>query len=177
MHVVDVCASGSYGGIAFNWAIECKAWKTNIPKEKFMALCSIVQDIGADIEFLLSEVGFQSGALLAARSSSITLSSLEDLPLSAGKFSIDALVGRSNWEFQKAKSRLSESKRKSEAHESNPVRHMLFGELSVLDLLLADALHGKYPILYPTKGLQFSTMSELIEYSDRLIAQANEWKP
>lgn len=177
VHVVDVYASGSYGGIAFNWAVECKAWKTNIPKEKVMALSSIVQDIGADRGFLLSEVGFQSGALLAARSSNITLSSLEDLSLSAEKFSIDALVGRRNWEVQRAKSRLSEIKRKSEANEYNPVRLMLFGELSVLELLLADSLQGNYPILYPTKGLQFSTMSELIAYADQLIAQANEWNP
>lgn len=175
VHVIDVYASGSYGGIAFNWVVECKAWKTNIPKEKVMALSGIVQDIGADRGFLLSETGFQSGALLAARSSNITLSSLEDLSLSAEKFSIDALVGRKNWEAQKAKSRLLELKRISEAHEYNPVRLMHFGQVSVLELLLDDALQGHYPILYPTKGLEFSTLGELIAYADQVISQANEW--
>ena len=175
VHVVDVYASGSYGGIAFNWVVECKAWKSNIPKEKVMALSSIVQDVGADRGFLLSEIGFQSGALLAARSSNITLTSLADLSFSAEKFSIDALIGRRNWEVQKAKSRLLEIKRKSEAHEYNPVRVMLFGELSILELLLADALQSNYPILYPTKGLQFSTLEQLTAYADEIISRANEW--
>jgi hypothetical protein len=175
VHVIDVYVAGSYGGIAFNWVVECKAWKSNIPKEKVMVLSSIVQDVGADRGFLLSEVGFQSGALLAARSSNITLTSLADLSLSAEKFSIDALIGRRNWEVQKAKSRLLEIKRKSEAHEYNPVRVMLFGELSVLELLLADALQSNYPILYPTKGLQFSTLEQLAAYADEIISRANEW--
>jgi hypothetical protein len=175
-HVIDVYVSGSYGGIAFNWVIECKAWKTNIPKEKVMVLSGIVQDVGADRGFLLSEMGFQSGALLAARSSNITLSSLADLSMSAEKFSIDVLVGRKNWEARKAKSRLSELKRISDAHEYNPVRLMHFAEVSVLELLLDDALQGCYPILYPTKELQFSTLGELIAYADQVISQANEWK-
>jgi hypothetical protein len=175
VHVIDVYVSGSYSGIAFNWVIECKAWKTNIPKEKVMALSAIVQDIGADRGFLLSETGFQSGALLAARSSNITLSSLEDLSLSAEKFSIDALVGRKNWETQRAKSRLLELKRKSEAHEYSPARTMYYAEVSILELLLDEALQGNYPILYPTKGLQFSTLDELIVYADQVITQANKW--
>jgi hypothetical protein len=175
VHVVDVYVSGKYGGIAFNWVVECKAWKTNIPKEKVMALSGIVQDVGADRGFLLSETGFQSGALLAARSSNITLSSLEDLSLSAEKSSIDALVGRKNWEAQKAIARLSELKRISEAYEYSSARIMHFGELSVLKLLLDDALQGNYPILYPTKGLQFSTLGELVTYADQVIFQANEW--
>ena len=52
---------------------------------------------------------------------------------------------------------------------------MLFGEISVLELLLADAFQGNYPILYPTKGLQFTTLEELTAYADKIIDQANEW--
>lgn len=100
-----------------HWIIECKAWKNNIPKEKVTALSAIVQDVGADRGFLLSEVGFQSGAIRAARSSNITLTSLEDLSFSAEKFSIDTLIGQKSWSIQKAKARLLEIKRKSEAHE------------------------------------------------------------
>jgi hypothetical protein len=120
----------------FNWVIECKAWKNNIPKEKVMALSAIVQDVGADRGFLLSEVGFQSGAIRAARTSNITLTSLEDLSFSAEKFTIDMIIGKKNWGIQKAKSRLLALKRKSEAHEYNPERLMLFGELSVLEYML-----------------------------------------
>ena len=48
IHLVDVYVSGSFSGISFNWVVECKAWKNNIPKEKVLALSSIVQDVGAD---------------------------------------------------------------------------------------------------------------------------------
>ena len=57
-HKIDVCVEGKFHGITLKWIVECKNWKTNIPKEKVMALNAIVQDIGADCGFLLSEVGF-----------------------------------------------------------------------------------------------------------------------
>jgi hypothetical protein len=174
-HVIDVYASGSYGGIPFNWVIECKAWKTNIPKEKVMALYSIVQDIGADRGFLLSEIGFQSGALLAARSSNITLTSIADLSSSTEKFSSDALVGMRAWEIQKAKGRLMELKRKSEVYEFNDERLFLSGELHVIQVLLEDALQGNYPICYPMKGLKFNGLEQVIEYADCVIKKANLW--
>ena len=53
-------------GIPHLRILECKHWKTCIPKEKVMVLQAIVQDIGADKGFLLSEIGFQSGAIAAA---------------------------------------------------------------------------------------------------------------
>lgn len=175
IHVIDVYASGCFNGIAFNWVVECKAWKGNIPKEKVMALASIVQDVGADRGFLLSEVGFQSGAILAARSSNITLTSLEDLSYSAEKFSIDALIGKKNWEIQKAKSRLLSIKKTSEAHEYSPERTMLVGQLSILEMMLQEAFESQYPIRYPTRGLAFSTLEQLSTYADTIIKRANEW--
>ena len=175
VHVIDVYASGTYCGIQFNWVVECKSWKNNIPKEKVMALYSIVQDVGADRGFLLSEVGFQSGALLAARSSNITLTSIGDLSNSTEAISIDALIGRKYWELQKARTRLLELKGMSEAHEYNAERLTLSGDLSVLELLLEDAHKDKYPILYPMKGIQFSSLEQLAIYADSIIERANTW--
>ena len=175
LHVVDVYASGSFNGIAFNWVVECKAWKNNIPKEKVMALSAIVQDVGADRGFLLSEIGFQSGAIRAARSSNITLTSLEDLSFSTERFAVDTLIGKKNWAIQKAKGRLLEIKRISEAHEYSVERTMLFGELGVIELMLDDALEGNFPVRYPTKGLEFSTLMQLLQYADEYIERANKW--
>lgn len=175
VHLVDVYASGSFNGIVFNWVIECKAWKNNIPKEKIMALSAIVQDVGADRGFLLSEVGFQSGAIRAARTSNITLTSLEDLSFSSERFAIDTLIGGKNWEIQKAKARLLEIKRESEAHEYSVERTMLYGELGVLELMLDDALAGAFPVRYPTKGMEFSTIGQLVKYADEIIECSNNW--
>ena len=175
VHVIDVFATGSYGGIPFKWVVECKAWKNNIPKEKVMALAAIVQDIGADRGLLLSEVGFQSGALRAARSSNITLTSLDDLSQIAERFAVDLQLGQANWEVRKAKARLMALKRKSDAYEYDSNRLTLSGELSVCELLLEDAAEGKYPIRYPTKGIQFVTLKEVVAYARETVDQANLW--
>jgi hypothetical protein len=82
-HRVDVAVSFSAYGVDHQWLVECKFWKSRVPKEKVMALKAIVEDVGADRGFLLSEEGFQSGATTAARFSNITLTNLEDLRANA----------------------------------------------------------------------------------------------
>lgn len=72
-HDVDVLVRSTHKGIKITWVIECKAWKTAVPKEKVLALRSIVDDTGADRGFVMAENGYQSGALEAARLANITL--------------------------------------------------------------------------------------------------------
>lgn len=79
IHAVDVLAKTTVAGIAVTWVIECKLWNTAIPKEKVLALSQIASDVGADRAFLLSESGFQPGAIRAARNTNITLTSRQDL--------------------------------------------------------------------------------------------------
>jgi hypothetical protein len=78
-HRVDVWVTGKIHAFSVQWLIECKDWKSNVPKEKVLALQAIVQDIGADRGFLLSEKGFQAGAVRCATNTNITLTSLQDL--------------------------------------------------------------------------------------------------
>ena len=174
-HEIDVYAAGEFSGIEFKWVIECKAWKTNIPKEKVLALSAIVQDVGADRGFLMSEVGFQSGAIRSSQTSNITLTSIEDLSAITASFATNTLMGKTAWEVLKAKNRLLEIKKKSEAHEYNVERTMLFGELGIIEMMLHEAAENKYPILYPTKGLEFYSFSELIKYANDYIVAANKW--
>jgi len=72
-HEVDVHVTFHRSGIECTWVVECKLWKSKVPKEKVMALKSIVDDVGADRGIIVSENGFQSGALDAVRDSNITL--------------------------------------------------------------------------------------------------------
>ena len=46
----------------FKVVIECKFWKRRIPQEKIFALKTIVEDVGAALGVLISEVGVQQGA-------------------------------------------------------------------------------------------------------------------
>lgn len=78
-HKIDVWVVFSKFGFQNKWAIECKYWNSNVPKEKVLALKSIVDDVGADRGFIISKTGFQSGAIRAAAYTNITLTSIEDL--------------------------------------------------------------------------------------------------
>jgi hypothetical protein len=78
-HKIDVAVRFRQFGINILWIVECKLWKTAVPKEKVVALQQIAQDVGADRAFMLAEMGFQAGAIRAARFSNITLTSLPDL--------------------------------------------------------------------------------------------------
>lgn len=78
-HMADVLVSLKHFGVDVTWVVECKLWKTSVPKEKILTLQQIVQDIGADRGFLMSESGFQAGAIKCAQTSNVTLSSLSEL--------------------------------------------------------------------------------------------------
>ncbi len=82
-HMIDVWVTHSRFGMEMKWVVECKFWSSLVPKEKVMALMQIPQDVGADRAFLLSEKGFQSGAVRAAKNTNVVLSSLETLYESA----------------------------------------------------------------------------------------------
>lgn len=78
-HAIDVLVTVMVAGVRVRWIVECKRWKSRVKKEQVMALAHIAQDVGADRAILLSESGFQAGALAAARHTSVTLTSLDEL--------------------------------------------------------------------------------------------------
>ena len=131
VHKVDVYVEGSFHGIPFRWIIECKAWNSNIPKEKVMALAAIVQDVGADGVFALSETGFQSGAVRAAHKTNITFSSLEDLASATEEEFVDAAIGRLNWRLQKAHNRLRAIKKEKYDDDYFPPMTSILGEVFI----------------------------------------------
>ncbi|MDR8351008.1 restriction endonuclease, partial [Acinetobacter baumannii] len=65
--------------------VECKHWKNPVSKLHVLALREIVTEIGADRGILLSESGFQSGAIEAANLTNVHITSLAELSLSASK--------------------------------------------------------------------------------------------
>jgi hypothetical protein len=78
-HQVDVWVRFKRFGVGTCWVIECKYWNSAIPKEKVLALKSVVEDVGADRGFLISETGFQRGAVRASKNTNITLTDLKCL--------------------------------------------------------------------------------------------------
>jgi hypothetical protein len=84
-HKIDVTARYTKAGLSQLWIVECKFWKRNraIPKEKVETLLSIVSDVGADRGLLVTEYGFQSGAMAAARQTNVTLVTFDELRASS----------------------------------------------------------------------------------------------
>lgn len=79
-HALDVAVrSRPRAGITQLWIVECKLWQRRVGKAHVATLGSIVQDVGADRGIMLSESGFQAGAIRLAAHSNITLTSLADL--------------------------------------------------------------------------------------------------
>lgn len=145
-HNIDVWVSGEVHGIQFKWAVECKNWKSNIPKEKVMALISIVQDIGADRGFLLSEVGFQSGAVRAAHKSNVTLTSIADLKNEAKESLLEVAAANLHFRISRLKNQLFRLHKKTDEYYSDFMKPM--GQLAILEMALGDALEGHFPTVY-----------------------------
>ena len=175
IHDIDVFVTGSVYGIAFRWVIECKAWKNNIPKEKVMALISIVQDIGADRGFLLSEKGFQSGAVRAINNTNITLTSIDDLECIVKEDLAEAILSNFSWRVTKTKERLRVLKRISEEMEFKVL--IPLGRLSILDFAISDAVRGEYPNIYKVDGDARHIANDFSEFAgsvEKIICQAEK---
>jgi hypothetical protein len=175
-HEVDVFVEGSLYGIEFKWVVECKAWKSNVPKEKVMALISIVQDIGADRGFLLSEKGFQSGAIRAVNNTNITLTSINDLQSTVEEELVGETLGKLSWRLNRVTERLRIIKRKSEDWFPPALREI--GGISLIDAALADAANGIYPNPYKKISGELhsaDSFAELVIGVDALLCDAEAW--
>jgi hypothetical protein len=176
-HEIDVWVVGTVHGVRFKWVIECKDWKTNVPKEKVLALMAIVQDVGADKGFLLSEVGFQSGALRVSQNTNITLTSLADLQEAAQQSLQQGAAAKLHWRMTQVKQQLWRLHKETDDYMSEYMRPM--GEIAFLDLAIEDALRGKFPTIYAVRGnderLEAMSWDDLIQKASELLDRAERF--
>ena len=78
-HQIDIVVNVNDLPTTHLWIVECKYWSHPVTKHEVLSLKSIIEDIGASHGFLLSEVGFQSGAHKMARLQNISLISQSEL--------------------------------------------------------------------------------------------------
>ncbi len=173
-HKIDVYVEGRAYGVPFVWIVECKAWKSNITKEKVMALSSIVQDVGADRGFLLSETGFQSGAIKATRKSNITLTSLEDLKFNIGSDLEEVTISSFVWRSTRVLQRIRAFKNRMDIVEFYEKCLPTLGRLQLLQIVLEDAANGTYPNIYAIDGdvrYEAHNFDELVRGIEPIIAE------
>lgn len=75
---VDVLASEDVDGIVTRIVCECKNWATNIPQNVVHGFRTVVQESGAHRGYIISRMGFQSGAVEAAESTNIELTTFNE---------------------------------------------------------------------------------------------------
>lgn len=176
-HKIDVYVTGTFCGFEVKWVVECKAWRSNVTKEKVLALLSIVKDVGADKGVLLSEVGFQSGAILMARMTNIVLTSIGDLSDQINAGVVEAVISKLSWRLTRITERLRALDKDAEDYAWTPQlerQHKLF----VLDLAFSDALKGNFPTVYAVgkneERLKANDFDDLVTKADALISECEE---
>lgn len=175
-HKVDVFVTGRVHSFDLRWIIECKYWSSNIPKEKALALLSIVQDIGADKGILLSEIGFQSGAIRSSRNTNILLTSLADLKEEMRESFVETIISSLHWRLTKVSNALSALHRikEKESRYTHPFAEK--AKIMLLGMAFEDALAGEYPTIYAygpnDTRLAANDFDELVREANKLIMAA-----
>lgn len=72
-HDIDVLVETKFLGQDIVWVIEAKKWKSKVNKLQVFGLRTIVDEIGADKGFIISENGFQTGAIEASKNTNVLL--------------------------------------------------------------------------------------------------------
>ena len=80
-HDVDILVRSKFLGNNIRWIVEAKYWKRKISKLHVLALRQIVDDTGCDRGFIISNAGFQKGAIEAAQTSNVVLMTFDELEL------------------------------------------------------------------------------------------------
>ena len=79
VHDIDVLVRSKYLGQPIQWIIEAKHWNKKVSKLHVLALRTIIDETGTDKGFIVSQKGFQRGALESASTTNITLLTFDEL--------------------------------------------------------------------------------------------------
>ena len=149
-HDIDVLVTSHHAGFEIKWVVECKQWADRVSKLHVFALREIVSDLGADRGILLSESGFQSGAIEAANLTNVKVTSLADARASS-EHDINAMRLRDLYDRMESCKESYWDIPKSKRIEFG-LRPDVFGSgysgtvvLGSLDELLRKALRGRFP--------------------------------
>lgn len=75
---IDVFAEECVHGRKYVIACECKFWRKSIPQTVIHSFRTVVQEVGANIGYVISKEGFQSGAFSASEFTNIKLVTWEE---------------------------------------------------------------------------------------------------
>lgn len=179
-HDVDVVVRSQHFGFDLLWVVECKHWSRPVTKLHVLGLRQIVTDLGADKGVLLAENGFQRGAREAAELTSVHLTSLADLRVSAGPTLASARL-------QTLSARLEDCDTRYWSHKKH--RRIQYGlrpdigdepgfhgnlSLDSMKAVLVVASSGRLPVRrpdihFPDRLVDCTDLSELVNWLDSAL--------
>ena len=186
-HDVDVLVKSHHVGFEITWLVECKHWKTRVSKLHVLALREIVADVGADRGILLSEAGFQSGAIEAANLTNVQVTTLAEVSATA-KNDIYSMRLRELYDrIEKCNDRYWDiTKDQRIEHGLRPeVGEWAYSGARVIELcrdLLSRAFRGLYPVksevlaALVTQGLpeQFNSPEEVVAVVEPMVSELEQ---
>lgn len=134
-HTIDVFVEFTTFSFKCTWIIECKHWKSNVTKEKVLALSSIVQDVGADKGVIVCTSDFQSGAIRCAQNTNIILTNLEDL----SEYISDQME-KEGWAALSSRVQKLSAQYYSNVHDSARISKL--GTVSIIGINIIEARYG-----------------------------------
>jgi Restriction endonuclease len=189
-HDIDVLVESEKLGIRHRWVVECKLWKRRIPKERVLTLQGVLNDVGGDRGFLLCEVGFQSGAITAARSQA-SFTGLAELRQNVEFDAQNARLEQLVLVLTTLKGRYEEAKAMDRAAETPPDEGVIWvptdeftrrlGVVSVLEMSARQALVGRFPTIYGSgefdpRGIGWADdLGALLERAEPRVAMLASW--
>lgn len=172
-HDVDILVTSKYLGQNIKWIVEAKHWNNNIPKLHVLALKNIVDETGADKGFIISQKGFQSGAIEAAYNTNITLLTFEQFISSTNDIIEDKILDTYIERFICSQTRYwSHSKEVRIKYGLRRERHDYFPEFSVQFIIhtISNAITLGKSKIYP-----FELNTSLpVQFGDNLINNFKE---
>ena len=186
-HNVDVLVKSQHVGFEITWIVECKHWKTRVSKLHVLALREIVADVGADRGILLSESGFQSGAIEAANLTNVQVTSLAQVSVTASNDIYSMRLRELYDRIENCNDRYWEiPKDQRIEHGLRPdVGQWAYSGARVIELcrdLLSRAFRGLYPVkseallalCIPGLPEQFNSPEEVVAAVDPMITELEE---
>src|SRR3989454_11774960 len=193
-HVIDVYVTFGRWGIRHTWIVECKRHARAITKADVETLKSIASEIGASLAFLLSESGFQSGALNAARKTNVVLSSLEELRTkSSDDVMREALIALENRGLALQDKMFREFTcdiKEGPGYVSSRVRdgvdgeryYSMCGSIAMLNMALDRVRLGHLPVTLPgdfdfdsDAYVRCTTLDQFVAEATRVVQRVETW--
>ncbi len=187
-HDVDVLVNFRHVGFEVTWLVECKFWKEPVSKLHVLGLRQIVSDVGADRGIILSEKGFQSGAIEAANLTNVQVTSLAEFTVRASEDICSMQLRNLYDRIEECNQRYWDiSKEKRILHGLRPdfPDENLYSGALLVELcrdLLARAFRGSYPIksedmrtfVFPSLSTEFYSSQELATAMEPMVTDLEE---